>query len=42
MAPEENPGMTRGATKDLDPVGSAVLTFIGYKRTEKQTSKIYT
>ena len=26
-------------TKNLGPIGSAVLTFIGYKRTDKQTDK---
>ena len=25
----------------LGPIGSAVLTFIGYKQTDKQTSQIY-
>ena len=33
------PGITRGYTTNLDPIGSAVLTFIGYKRTDKQTDK---
>ena len=26
-------------TKNLGPIGSAVLTFIGYKQTDKQTNK---
>ena len=33
------PEVTRGPTKNLDPIGSAVLTFIGYKQTDKQTDK---
>ena len=31
--------VTRGPTKNLGPIGSAVLTFIGYKQTDKQTNK---
>jgi len=31
--------VTWGPTKNLDPIGSAVLTFIGYKQTDKQTDK---
>ena len=27
----------RGPTKNLGPIGSAVLKFIGYKQTNKQT-----
>ena len=27
--------------KKLGPIGSAVLTFIGYKRTDRQTSKVH-
>ena len=26
---------------NLNPIGSAVLTFIGYKQTDTQTSKVY-
>ena len=33
------PGVTRGYTKNLGPIGSAVLTFIGYKQTDKQTNR---
>ena len=29
----------RCPTKNLGPIGSAVLTFIGYKQTDKQTNK---
>ena len=29
----------RGPAKKLDPIGSAVLTFIGHKQTNKQTDK---
>ena len=29
----------RGPTKKLGPKGWATLTFIGYKRTDKQTNK---
>ena len=29
----------RDPTKILGPIGSAVLTFIGYKQTDKQTNK---
>jgi len=29
-----------GTTQNLAPIGSAVLTFIGYKRTDEQTSKV--
>ena len=25
----------------MDPIGAADLTFIGYKQTERQTSKVY-
>ena len=28
-------------TQNLGPIGSAVLTFIGYKQTDTQTSKVY-
>ena len=28
-------------TKNLGPIGSAVLSFIGYKHTNRQTSQIY-
>ena len=31
----------QGHTQNLGPIGSAVLTFIGYKQTDKQTSKVY-
>ena len=31
----------RDPTKKLGPIGSAVLTFIGYKQTNRQTSQIY-
>ena len=27
----------RGSTQNLGPIGSAVLTFIGYKRTDKKS-----
>ena len=27
--------------KKLGPISSAVLTFVGYKRTNRQTSKVY-
>ena len=34
-----------GPTQNLGPIGSAVLTFIGYKQTDtktpRQTSKVY-
>ena len=33
------PRDTRGPTKNLDPIGSAVLTCIGYKQANKQTDK---
>ena len=33
------PGVPRCPTKNLGPIGSAVLTFIGYKQTNKQTNK---
>ena len=33
------PGVMRGPTKNLGPIGSAVLTFIGYKQTNKQPNK---
>ena len=29
----------RCPTKNLGPIGSAVLTFIGYKQTDRQTDK---
>ena len=29
----------RGPTKNLDPISSAVLTFIGYKQRNKQRKK---
>ena len=32
------PVVTRDLTKKLGPIGSAVLTFIGYKQTDKQTN----
>ena len=28
-----------GPTKNLGPIGSAVLTFIGYKQTDRQTDR---
>ena len=28
-------------TQNLGPIGSAVLTFIGYKQADRQTSKVY-
>jgi len=31
-----------GPTQNLGPIGSAVLTFIGYEQTDKQASKVYT
>ena len=33
------PGVTRDPTKNLGPIGSAVLTFIGYKQTNKRQNK---
>ena len=33
------PVVTSCPTKNLGPIGSAVLTFIGYKQTDKQTNK---
>ena len=33
--------VTWGHTKNLGPIGSAVLTFIGYKQTDRQ-AKNYT
>ena len=35
------PEVTRVASKHLGPIGSAVFTFIGHKRTDKHTSKVY-
>ena len=35
------PGVMWGPTKMWAPLGSAVLTFIGYKQTVTQTSKVY-
>ena len=32
-------GVPRCPTKNLGPIGSAVLTFIGYKQTDKLTNK---
>ena len=32
-------GVPRGPTKKLDPISSVVLTFIGYKQTEKHGRK---
>ena len=32
-------GDKRCPTKNLGPIGSAVLTFIGYKQTDRQTDK---
>ena len=32
-------GVPRCTTKNLGPIGSAVLTFIGYKQTDRQTDK---
>ena len=32
----------RGPTQNLGPIGLAFLTFIGYKRTDRQTSKVHT
>ena len=32
------PGVTWGPTHNLGPIGLAVLTFIGYKQTARQTS----
>ncbi len=29
----------QGPTQNLGPIGSAVLTFIGYKQTDKQTDR---
>ena len=33
------PGVPRCPTKNLVPIGSAVLTFIGYKQTDRQRNK---
>ena len=33
-------GVRRDPTKKLGPIGSAVLTFIGYKQTDTQTDKL--
>ena len=30
-----------GPTQNLDPIGSAVLAFLGYKQTDRQKSKVY-
>ena len=35
------PGVMQGPTQNLGPIGLAVLTFIGYKQKDKQTSKVY-
>ena len=35
--PQTFPGVTRGQTKNLGPICSAVLTFMGYKQTDKQS-----
>ena len=35
----ENLNITRGPTKILGRIGLAVMTFIGYKQTNKQTNK---
>ena len=35
------PGVPRCPTKNLGPIGSAVLTFIGYKQTDRQAKFIY-
>ncbi len=37
--PVRLPFLPRCPTKNLGPIGSAVLTFIGYKQTNKQTDK---
>ena len=34
------PEVTRDPTKKLDPIGSAVLTFIGYKHTDRKVKFI--
>ena len=34
------PGVTWGHSKNLGPIGSAVLTFIGYKHTDRQAKGI--
>ena len=33
------PGVTWGPTQNMGPIGSVVLTFIGYKQTNTQTRK---
>ena len=33
------PGLPRCPTKNSGPIGTAVLTFIGYKQTDRQTNK---
>ena len=35
------PRVTWGTTHNLGPIGSAVLTFIGYKRTDRKAKYIY-
>ena len=37
--PKTFPGIMRGPTTNLGLIGSAVLTFIGYKQTNKQTNR---
>ena len=37
--PKTFPGGTGGPTKNIDLIGSAVLTFIGYKQTHKHPDK---
>ena len=37
--PKLFPGVIWGPTQNLGSIGSAVLTFIGYKQTDKQTDK---
>jgi len=34
------PWFTQGPTQNLGPIGSAVLTFIGYKQTDRQMNHL--
>ena len=34
-------GVMWGPVRNLGPIGLGVLTFTGYKETDKQTSKVY-
>ena len=39
IASPVSPGVKRNPTQNLGPIGSAILTFIGYKQTNKQTDR---